>query len=497
MAKCNDATSSAAHITSAAAHITSAAAHISVTTASAMELARSIRTGVVTSRRVVDAHIAVLRAGHDLGAIAANRFTQAQDEADAADRLIGTSSADDDLPPLLGVPFTVKEAIPVAGMPFTAGMQTRRGTISTTDARAVDRLKAAGAIVVGVTNTSELCLGIESYNSVYGRTRNPYDPRRTAGGSSGGEGAAVGSGGVPFGLGADTGGSIRLPAFFCGVFGHKPSPGLVPSSEQIPSLTAHAGTEVDAMESIGPLARRAEDLMPLLRILSESDLPTTESVNLEGLSVIIPEGTTYFRPLSPELKSAQDSAAQALSEVGANVQRVQLTALRRSAQFYLIALREHAGTSVSNLFDFFGETPTQSRRPSWSRTGSLQMTLTIIGDKLPELLPSSARRKITDAGEALAAEVQAAMGDGVILHPAFPRTAPLHNGTLARPWLFGGAAIFNLLGLPVTQVPLGLDTRGLPLGIQVAGAAGNDHVTIRVALELERAMGGWRPPGQA
>ncbi|PPJ40588.1 hypothetical protein C0063_18945, partial [Pseudoxanthomonas sp. KAs_5_3] len=89
-------------------------------------------------------------------------------------------------------------------------------------------------------------------------------------------------------------------AFFCGVFGHKPSPGLVPSSEQIPSLTAYSGTEVDAMESIGTLARRAEDLMPLLRILSESDLPTTASVNLEGLSVIIPEGTTYFRPLSPE-----------------------------------------------------------------------------------------------------------------------------------------------------------------------------------------------------
>ncbi|MFC3242624.1 hypothetical protein ACFOJ6_10040 [Gordonia humi] len=123
-----------------------------------------------------------------------------------------------------------------------------------------------------------------------------------------------------------------------------------------------------------------------------------------------------------------------------------------------------------------------------------QLKLAIIGDRLAGVLPDVAQRRISAAGDALAAEIDDAIGDGVLVHPPFPRPAPRHNGTLARPWLFGGAAVFNLLGLPVTQVPLGLDRRGLPLGTQVVGAPGNDHVTIAAALEIERRLGGWVPP---
>src|SRR5207237_4871758 len=131
----------------------------------------------------------------------------------------------------------------------------------------VGGLRAAGAIPLGVTNLSELCMWMESNNRVYGRTGNAYDPRRTAGGSSGGEGAIVGAAGAPFGLGSDIGGSIRMPAFFNGVFGHKPTGGLVPNSGQFPMAHGPALRYL----TTGPIARHAEDLMPLLRILAGPD----------------------------------------------------------------------------------------------------------------------------------------------------------------------------------------------------------------------------------
>ena len=152
-------------------------------------------------------------------------------------------------------------------MPNCAGLVALRDRRAETNAPAVQRLIDAGFIPLGVTNTSEMTMWIESVNRVYGRTRNAYDPHRTAGGSSGGEGAAVGSGGSPVGLGSDIGGSIRVPAFFNGVFGHKPSPGLVPNTGQYPSTAGEAAF----MLTIGPLARHAEDLMPVTRIIAGPD----------------------------------------------------------------------------------------------------------------------------------------------------------------------------------------------------------------------------------
>src|SRR4051812_8578005 len=214
---------------------------LDLTTLSATALAAAIRRGEVTAREVVDAHIALLeRAQPRIGAIACDRFELAREEADAADERVKAASDPDDLPPLLGVPCTIKESMAVAGMPNSAGLVARREHISTDTAPPVPRVIDAGGIPLGVTNTSEMTMWIESVNRVYGRTSNAYDPKRTAGGSSGGEGAAVGSGGSPFGLGSDIAGSIRIPAFFNGVFGHKPSVGVVPLSGQFPVAEGEA-----------------------------------------------------------------------------------------------------------------------------------------------------------------------------------------------------------------------------------------------------------------
>jgi len=231
-----------------------------LTKRSATDLARAIRHRETSSRDVVEAHIERIEFMHErINAVVVDRFDAARGDADAADARIAAAADVDELPPFLGVPCTIKESIAMAGMPNCAGLVSRSQYRSTQNAPTVQRMIDAGAIVLGVTNTPELCLWIETENRVYGRTHNAYSKYRTAGGSSGGEGAVVGSGGSPLGLGADIGGSIRLPAFFNGVFGLKPSPGVVPSTGQFP--TTH--TEIAAqMLTIGPIVRRGEDRRP-------------------------------------------------------------------------------------------------------------------------------------------------------------------------------------------------------------------------------------------
>ena len=236
-----------------------------LTQRSATDLAAAIRNRQLTAREVVQAHVDRLHARQPrTNALACDRFADALTEADRADERI---KSDPDPPPFLGVPCTIKESIGLAGMPNCAGLVALKDRRAEADATAVARLKQAGFIPLGVTNTSEMTMWIESVNRVYGRTRNAYDPHRTAGGSSGGEGAAVGSGGSPVGLGSDIGGSIRVPAFFNGVFGHKPSPGLVPNTGQFPSTEGEAAY----MLTLGPLTRHAEDLMPVTRIIAGPD----------------------------------------------------------------------------------------------------------------------------------------------------------------------------------------------------------------------------------
>ena len=464
-----------------------------ITERSATDLAGAIRRQDLSAVEVVEAHIALLaRSAARVNALAADRFEAARAEAAAADELLAGGDTGAILPPLLGVPFTVKESIAVEGMPQSAGLLARRDVRAVQTAPVVRRLIEAGAIPLGVTNTSELTLWIESSNRVYGRTSNPYDASRTAGGSSGGEGAAVGSGGSPFGVGSDIGGSIRVPALFCGVFGHKPSPGLVPNEGMYPPTPGEAAR----MLGVGPLARRAEDLSPLLAIMagwagSESRDP--RAVALDGLSVVTVEDSSLL-PMSRELRDAREQAVGALAAAGARHRRVRLRSWRRAAPAFLATLQAGAGSTTAALLEEAGVA-----RPSWraliSTRGphTLPTRITLVAEMLPQMSEKQ-RFKLVVAGRAMAEELVEAIGDGVLLHPAHPRVAPRHGSTVGRPWLMTPAAIFNLAGVPVTEVPLGLSQRELPVGVQVAAAPGSDHVSIAVALELERAFGGWTPP---
>jgi fatty acid amide hydrolase 2 len=475
-----------------------------LTERSALELARAIRQRELTASEVVEAHIALhQRLAIRVNALAAERFELARREATAADELLRASAPQAELPPLLGVPFTVKESIALTGMPQSAGLLAREHHRAPRSAPAVQRLLDAGAIALGVTNTSELTLWIESSNRLYGRTNNPFDPTRTAGGSSGGEGAAVGSGGSPFGLGSDIGGSIRVPALFCGVFGHKPSCGLVPNTGMYPPTPGTAGR----LLGVGPLARRAEDLMAVLRIIAGPDgvdpvarsvaLDDPAAVSIDGLRVVTVEDASRL-PMSRELRDAREQAAGALAAAGARITRVALRSWRSALLPFLLTLQSGAEEITLDLLHEAG-----AKRPTWRSLiapggpHTLPTRLALASELLPQPGDSGGRRRVLASGRALATELTEAIGSGVLLHPAHPRAAPRHGRTVGRPWLITPAAVFNLAGVPVTEVPLGLSQTGVPLGVQVAAGMDRDHVSIAVALELERTFGGWVAPTHA
>ncbi|MCC7537018.1 MAG: amidase [Deltaproteobacteria bacterium] len=462
-------------------------------------LARQIRARHVSPTEIVDAHIArIEQVNPSINAVVEDRFERAREEARAAtEHLTRTDPAD--LPPLFGVPCTVKEFIAVEGMPHTGGLLARRGIRATEDATTVARLRAAGAIVLGVTNAPEGGLWMETHNAIYGRTSNPWDLSRTSGGSSGGEGAIVAAGGAPFGLGSDIGGSIRLPAAFCGTVGHKATGRLVPNTGQCSPLRG----ELSAYNTCGPLCRSAEDLMPLLRILAGPDgkdhvtrpmtLGDPAELDVKDLVVYPVETTGRFAVAEP-LRRAVRSAARALEARGARVAELPADMLRRGFEIWS-AMMDASGVSYAETLGDHAEGVALLKEVVRFPMGRSRHTG-------PALLVATAHHVarvlrvptegLIRAGRKLRTELEALLGErGVLLHPPYTRTAPPHHAPLLRPFDMTHTALFNVLELPVTLLPMGFDGDGLPVGLQIVARGGNDHVTIATACALEEDFGGW------
>lgn len=474
---------------------------VPLTHLSALELAAAIRTRKVSVVDVVDAHLAVLERIADRNALAAPRFEAARAEAADADARLAAEPDPDSLPPLFGVPATVKELIAVEGMPHTGGFPHRRKFREEADAPVVARLRAAGAIVLGVGNTPGPFYWLETNNRIYGRTSNAYAADRTAGGSSGGDAVMVGSGAAPIALGSDMGGSIRIPAFMNGIFGHLPSPGLVPITGHFPMPAG----EIRRTLFIGPLARRAADLAPVLRIIAGPDgedpyavtmpLGDPATVAVAGMKVLVSTDTSTL-PMRPVIAQAVDSAARLLADAGAEVEEIALPHLRWAlAQCAAVAWSEFDLLASWSALTAPTRPGRRSRPPL--RVAAPAAVLSLVDSGPAKFVRTRAARRLVDASRRAADTLAATIGDGVLLFPPFPRVAPKHRTTLWQPWLATNTAVFNMFGMPATQVPLGLTDDGLPLGVQVVAAPGHDHVSIAAALELERAAGGWIDPQNA
>lgn len=468
--------------------------------ASVHELVQALRLRTVSPVEVVDTHIQrIEEVNGAVNALVGERFEAARDEARQAEHQI-MQGAPDALPPLLGVPCTVKEFIGIRGLPQTAGVYANRHRLAPRDGTAAARLRRAGAIVLGISNVPEGGFWMETHNLIFGRTRNPWDLRRTPGGSSGGEGALIGAGASPFGLGSDIGGSIRIPAAFCGIAGHKPTGRLVPNTGHFP------GTDdpVNTFLTIGPMARRASDLGLLMRVIAgpDGEDPHTrtwtpvepEKVDLRQLRIFHvanPPGPYVW----PHMRQAVLQATEALRDAGARTESLEIPELRKAVQIWAAMMQQHSTQSYDDILNDGKPIPVL-RELAKSALGRGQHTRPALLFRMIESLAgrASGRRSAwIDAGKRLEAQLESRLGsNGVMIYPSYTRVAPRHHWPLVTPMDAGCTCIFNPFEFPATVVPVGFHPNGLPISVQVIGARGSDHLTIAVAMAIERAFGGWK-----
>lgn len=365
------------------------------------------------------------------------------------------------LGPLHGVPLTIKDSFAVAGMHQCEGTaESSRKAFA--DAPAVRRLREAGAIIVGKTNVSERLSDLQSQNPVHGRTVNPHHPERTSGGSSGGSAAAVAARLVWGDLGSDLAGSIRVPAAWCGVFGHRPSNGIVSKRGHLP-WPVWARLDVTA-SAAGPFARTAADLRTLLRVLVGAggledrvwrvDLPQPSARTLGGVRVGV--WTERTLPVDDEQSTALDALITELAAHGCAVTAIDGSPLATSeAQELYQRLIAH--------------------EIAWTSSEVTPAPVTRVYDDLER------QRELRERWEALLTDID------VVVAPVVPHVAPPHSEETLSSQIGAWSTVANLGMGPSTVVPLGTGTSGMPVAIQVIGHYGGDLTTIRFAELLEQA----------
>lgn len=419
---------------------------------SAIELAAAIRTGDITSQEVTQAYLERL-AGinphlNGLTVLAPDALEQAA----AADRALAQGKV---LSPLHGVPFTVKDVFAVAGLESRLDQQVRRRAAPDRDAIPVERLRQAGAVLLGRTNCPPSGGGVDTENAFYGRTLNPYNLAHTPGGSSGGEAALIAAGGSPMGLGSDTSGGVRIPAHYCGVAALRPTQGRIPNT----GVYNQPGGLTDQRTQIGPLARRVADLYPLLQLLAGPDYadsgvvpmplydPATVQVSGLILANLVPDPDAQ---VEPAVVAAQAAAAQSLTGAGVQVEATGLADLVAEGRQVDRAWRNMAGSTGRDVVEIYN---------GWDYYRSRLLHFLIHYDAL--LCP-------------------------VDRHPApVYGDRDLHRFDYTNP--------FSLVGLPCVVVRAGSDPQGLPIGVQIVAHPWREEIALALALVVEKALGGWQP----
>ncbi|HEX6425805.1 MAG TPA: Asp-tRNA(Asn)/Glu-tRNA(Gln) amidotransferase subunit GatA [Acidimicrobiales bacterium] len=470
---------------------------------SALGIAAAVRSGARPAVDVVEEHLTAIAAG-DGEIHAFNLVTpdQARQAALAVDRRL---AAGDDPGPLAGVPVALKDNMCTAGVPTTCSSRILEGWRPPYDATVVERLAAAGAVVVGKTNLDEFAMGSSTENSAFGPTRNPHDTSRVPGGSSGGSSAAVAAGFAPLALGSDTGGSIRQPAALCGVVGVKPTYGAVSRY----GLVAFASS----LDQIGPIARTVADAAALYEVVAGHDPRDSTSIPepVAAVSAGLDEGVAGLRVgLVTELCEAEGieadvsarlrAAADALAHAGAKVDEVSVpAAVYGLSAYYLIAPAE----ASSNLARYDGvrfglrvDAPTTGEMYDRTRTEGfgpevkrrIMLGTYALSAGYYDAFYGKAQRVRT----LILRDFEAAYQDfDVLLSPTAPSTAFPLGAKTADPltmYLNDVCTIpSNLAGHPAMSVPFGTGDDGLPVGVQVMAPALGEATMFRVAAAVEAA----------
>lgn len=472
---------------------------------SATELIADIAAGRLSSRALLESYIArVDMLDPALNSIVALNLEEARLKADLADTAVRNGLP---LGPLHGLPMTIKDTFEVLGMPCTAGASTLRDHRPRKSAAAVKRLEDAGAIVFGKTNVPAMAGDIQTYNRLFGTTHNPWNLALTPGGSSGGAAVALAAGFTPLELGSDIGGSIRIPAHFTGVYGHKPTYGLVPQRGHIPGAPGELAE--GHLNVVGPLARNAADLQVLLDVIAggQVQLPAPRRATLKAFRVLLwtedadcpldSDMTEAYRQLRLELEAAGVEVVQG-APAGASLERLFAA--------YLLQLGAKLGASL----------PATRRR----FMGLIAPVLRVLGGVID--MPRHADKFYEGTGMSHA-DWLLAHEHGLHLREAFLKTFDDFDVILAPPTfttafahdhssvislrslkvdgkkrhyadLYQWIAPATLMGLPATNAPIGLTRQGLPVGVQIIGAPFEDRTTIRFAECLAEVVGGFQMP---
>jgi amidase len=436
-------------------------------------------------------------------------FDRARQQARAADQ----ARARGETRPLLGLPITLKESINVTGLGTTCGVPEWKGYVSQHDAPAATRTRAAGAVLLGKTNVPPMLADWQSANPVFGRTVNPWDLTRTPGGSSGGSAAAIAAGLSALEVGSDIGGSIRVPAVFCGIYGHRPSETLLPKSGQFPMPPLPNSAVVMGVQ--GPLARSAEDLELALSVLAGPEvgedvawkvaLPAARRERLADFRVAVLPPIPWL-VVDSQITAALQNLADRLTKLGAVVKEVQPDGLgdhREYHGFYRTLLSAVTGARV--------DAETRRQRIAALRSAGDDLSMGAVrgleGSAGDYLIWNGRREQHRAAWRAFFREwdVLLAPAINVLAYPHIERAWPADNSDQTLTFTIDGRSVPYLHGLcypalstvpgqPATAFPVGLSREGLPIGLQAVGPYLEDLTPIRFAALLARETGGFRKP---
>jgi len=461
---------------------------------SAVSMAERIRRKELSPVELVESHLSrIQELNPKLNAFVQVDAERARRQARVAEAAVGNA---EELGPLHGVPISIKSSIEVAGLRRESGSKLRAGFVAPQDAPMVSRLRQAGAIILGVTNTPEMLMAWETDNLLYGRTNNPWDLERTPGGSSGGEAAAIAAGMSAGGVGSDGGGSIRVPAHFSGICGLKPTPGRIPATGHFP---ASAGPFA-LLGVVGPMARTVAYLKVLFDFMQGPDdgdpsaapvpmrWPEKDDLKRIHIGYFEDDGRT---PVTLETRAAVRTAAEGLQRAGFQVEPFRPEGLELARQLWWKIFGVAGGMLLSPIMQGHESeiSPLLRQFSSWvaaepSHTGESLLDTWVQRDVVRMKILAQMRKY------------------PVLLCPVAAIPAFRHG---ERSWQVEGKTVpyldawsytewFNLLGTPAAAVPVGRSPEGLPIGVQIVARPWEEEIVLSVAAALEEQCGGWQPP---
>jgi amidase len=446
---------------------------------------------------------------HDakINAVCLRDFDRALSAARAADAALARGEQK----PLLGIPMTVKESYNIAGLPTTWGIPEQKNFMPTEDALSIARVKDAGAVILGKTNVPLALADWQSYNDIYGTTNNPYDLGRTPGGSSGGSSAALAAGYGPLSLGSDIGGSLRVPAFHCGVYAHKPTYALVPSRGHTPPPLPALPFNRD-FSVIGPMARSAADLALLLDAIAGPDpldanayrleLPAPRHAALKDFRVLLID-TDPVMPTDSAVRGSIEKLAANLAKAGVKVERQSklLPDFAASSRLYMRMLMSFLAASFAPDL-YAGAKQAAAALPESDTSLAAERLRGIALSHRDWLMADGARTRLRAQWRELFKTFDAVICP-VMPTPAYPhdhspeqekRRITIDGKDYVYPDQLAWPGIATLPGLPSTAIPTGFAPDGLPVGVQIVGPWLEDRTPLKLAELIEREFGGFVPP---